>query len=76
LILNLDAPVERCESRCVKRYLTAKETAEIRRKSEAALCKERQRGIGPKYIIDGGRVLYPEPDLVEWLESREVVAVN
>jgi hypothetical protein len=58
----------------MKRYLTAKETAEIRRKSEPALSQERKRGSGPPYVIDGGRVLYPEDELIAWLDARLVTA--
>lgn len=54
------------------KYLTAREVAAIRRKSEPALVAERQRGIGPPFILDGGRVLYPEDKLYEWLEQRLV----
>ena len=58
----------------MKRYLTAKETAEVRRKSEPALSQERKRGTGPPYVIDGGRILYPEDELITWLDSHLVTA--
>ena len=53
-------------------YLTAKDVAAIRRKSEAALAQERKRGIGPPFLRDEGRILYPEDALYEWLEARRV----
>ena len=53
-------------------YLTAKEVAGIRRKSEPALAEERKRGVGPPYVRDNGRILYPEDALYEWLEARLV----
>lgn len=56
----------------MQRYLTAKETAAIRHKSEPALSQERKRGIGPPYVIDGGRILYPVDELEAWLERRLV----
>jgi hypothetical protein len=56
----------------MRRYLTAKDVAAIRRKSEPALVAERKRGIGPPYIRDNGKILYPEDELYEWLEARLV----
>jgi len=53
-------------------YLTCRQVAEIRRKSEPALVQERKRGIGPPYIRDGGRILYPEDELYAWLDARLV----
>jgi hypothetical protein len=53
-------------------FLTAKEVAAIRRKSEPALAEERKRGIGPPYIRDNGRILYPEDGVYAWLEARRV----
>jgi hypothetical protein len=55
-----------------ERYLTAKEVGEIRRKTEAALTKERQRGDGPPWVKDNGRVLYPVDELDRWLAERVV----
>lgn len=54
----------------MRKYLTSKEVAAIRRKSQPALSQERKRGKGPPYIVDGGRVLYPADELQEWLDSR------
>jgi len=56
----------------VKRYLTAKEVAEIRRKTEPALTKERGRGEGPPWIRDGARILYPADELEQYLADRLV----
>jgi hypothetical protein len=53
-------------------FLTPREVAAIRRRSPQALTMERQRGNGPPYIVDGGRILYPEAELYEWLEARRV----
>jgi hypothetical protein len=54
------------------RYLTAKEVAVIRRKSESGLCKERDRGEGPPWLKDGTRILYPAAELYEYLEGLTV----
>jgi hypothetical protein len=55
-----------------KRYLTAKEAAEIRRKNQSALAKERERGEGPPWIRDGARILYPADELERYLADRLV----
>lgn len=54
-------------------YLTSKQVAAIRHKSEPALVQERKRKVGPPYIRDNGRILYPEDALYEWLEARLTV---
>jgi hypothetical protein len=54
------------------KYLTPKQVAGIRQKGEPALVQERKRGIGPPYIRDGGRILYPEDTLYAWLDARLV----
>lgn len=54
------------------KYLTPKQVAAIRLKSEPALVQERKRGIGPPFIRDGGRILYPEDELYAWLDARLV----
>jgi hypothetical protein len=54
------------------KLLTPKQVAAIRQKSEPALVQERKRGIGPPFIRDGGRILYPEDDLYAWLDARRV----
>ena len=54
------------------RYLTAKEVARLRRKTESALSKERERGEGPPWVRDGARVLYPEKELERYLTERTV----
>ncbi len=53
-------------------FLTPKEVAKIRHKSEPALAQERKRKIGPPFVRDGGRILYPENGLYEWLDARLV----
>lgn len=54
------------------RYLTTKEAAERRRRTQQALTMERKRGEGPPYIVDGGRILYSEDELEAWLTARRV----
>jgi hypothetical protein len=52
--------------------LTPAEVAEIRHRTEVALAQERTRKVGPPYIKDGGRILYPEDLLYEYLDARMV----
>lgn len=54
------------------RYLTTAEVADLRRRTPQALTMERRRGQGPPYIADGGRILYPEDELEQWLAARRV----
>lgn len=54
------------------RFLTAREVAAIRRKTENALTQERKRGEGPPYIQDRRRILYPATELERWLNARHV----
>lgn len=56
----------------MKKLLTAQEVAGIRRKTQQALSMERARGTGPPYVIDGGRILYPEDMLEKWLQDHLV----
>lgn len=53
-------------------YLTPRQVAEIRHRTEQALTMERQRGDGPAYIRDGGRILYPADELEQWLARHRV----
>jgi hypothetical protein len=54
------------------KYLTPREVAKIRRRTETALSHERNRKQGPPWIRDGGRVLYPADELEAWLEANTV----
>lgn len=50
-------------------YLTPRQTGIIRNKSENAQAQERLRNKGPRWVKDGGRILYPATDLIEYLRS-------
>jgi hypothetical protein len=51
---------------------TPAEVAEYVRTTTAALAQERYRGIGPKFIKHGSRVLYRWPDVLEWLDHNTI----
>lgn len=53
--------------------LTAREVATFRRTTENALCQERWRGSGPRYVKVGSRVLYRARDLAEFLDTHTVI---
>lgn len=51
---------------------TTAQVAKIRGRTTQALTMERQRGEGPPYIVDGGRILYPEDGLEKWFAEHRV----
>jgi excisionase family DNA binding protein len=56
----------------VLRLLTQREAAELLRLSERTLERWRVSGSGPAFTKLGKRVLYREPDLLEWVASHVV----
>ena len=50
-----------------RRYLSTPETARILRISNRTLEKYRYKGIGPVFLKLGGRVIYAQEDLDDWL---------
>lgn len=60
-----------CEMECIRRkeYLTEKEAALLFSLSAATLKTQRSRGIGPKYIKIGKKILYNSLKLREYLDN-------
>lgn len=54
-----------------ERFLTTEEVAERYRTAPSTVRYWRHKGIGPKGVIYGRRVLYRESDLCEWERTRE-----
>jgi predicted DNA-binding transcriptional regulator AlpA len=52
--------------------LTPRELAEEMKRSEAALAQLRSRGLGPKYVKVGRRVLYRRSDIRAYLDANTV----
>jgi predicted DNA-binding transcriptional regulator AlpA len=50
--------------------LTTEEVAALIRTSVSGVSGMRYRGVGPRGVRVGRRVLYPESAVLEWLESR------
>ncbi len=55
-----------------RRFLTAKEVADIIRTTPGHLANQRMRGEGPPYFKFERKVLYEEKALYEWLTRHEV----
>lgn len=49
---------------------TAEEVAEYLRTTKAKLANDRYRGIGPKFVKHGRRVLYRWSDVYAWTEQN------
>jgi hypothetical protein len=52
--------------------LVPREAAAIRRTTTGHLANERHRGVGPPYIKDRGKILYPRDALMKYLAERIV----
>lgn len=49
---------------------TAEEVAEYLRTTKAKLANDRYRGVGPKFVKHGRRVLYRWSDVYAWTEEN------
>lgn len=56
--------------RSLPRLATADEVAEYLRTTKAKLANDRYRGIGPKFVKHGRRVLYRWEDVYAWTEAN------
>lgn len=41
--------------------------------SRATQCRRRKQNLGPPFIIEGGRILYPESGIVAWMNANLVI---
>lgn len=55
-----------------RRFLTAKEVADLLRTTTGYLANQRMRGEGPPYFKFERKVLYEEKTLNEWMARHEV----
>jgi hypothetical protein len=55
-----------------RRFLSAKETAELLRTTPGQLANLRMRGEGPAYIKQQRKCLYDIRDVESWLDRRRV----
>jgi hypothetical protein len=54
----------------IETMLTTEEVAALIRTTPAGVANMRYRGVGPRGIRAGKRVLYRESEVLAWLDSR------
>lgn len=69
---KLLVPAAKLEELKRKEFLTEQEVGTLYSISPASIRSERSRGLGPAYIKDGRRVLYPRQELEKYFEMRIV----
>ncbi len=52
--------------------LTPREAAAVRRTTVGHLANERYRGLGPPFVRDGGKILYPAEQLRDYISTNTV----
>jgi len=55
----------------MERYFTTKELAEVARSSESTVRHWERTGQAPRSIKIGRRRLYPESEVITWLQIRQ-----
>ena len=53
--------------------LTPEEVERVYGLNAATLANKRAKAAGPRYIKDGGKVLYPQKELQKYLTEREIL---
>ena len=53
--------------------LTPEEVERVYSLNAATLANKRAKAAGPRYIKDGGKILYPQKDLQKYLNEREIL---
>ena len=53
--------------------LTPEEVERVYGLNAATLANKRTKGAGPRYIKDGGKVLYPQKEIQKYLNAREIL---
>ncbi len=53
--------------------LTPEEVERVYGLNAATLANKRTKGEGPRYIKDGGKVLYPQREVQKYLNAREIL---
>ena len=69
----LAASVQEIEEIKRKVNLTPEEVERVYGLNAATLANKRAKAAGPRYIKDGGKVLYPQKDLQKYLNEREIL---
>ena len=53
--------------------LTPEEVERVYGLNAATLANKRTKAAGPRYIKDGGKILYPQKELQKYLNEREIL---
>jgi predicted DNA-binding transcriptional regulator AlpA len=53
-----------------EKFLTTQELAELCRTTPAGIANMRYRGVAPRGVRAGRRLLYPESEVIAWLERH------
>lgn len=53
--------------------LTPEEVERVYGLNAATLANKRAKSAGPRYIKDGGKILYPQKELQKYLSEREIL---
>ena len=69
----LAASVQEIEEIKRKVNLTPEEVERVYGLNAATLANKRTKAAGPRYIKDGGKILYPQKDLQKYLNEREIL---
>ena len=69
----LAASVQEIEEIKRKVNLTPEEVERVYSLNAATLANKRAKAAGPRYIKDGGKILYPQKDLQKYLNEREIL---
>ena len=69
----LAASVQDIEEIKRKINLTPEEVERVYGLNAATLANKRAKAAGPRYIKDGGKILYPQKELRQYLTAREIL---
>ncbi len=67
------ASVQEIEEIKRKVNLTPEEVERVYGLNAATLANKRTKGAGPRYIKDGGKILYPQREIQKYLSQREIL---
>ena len=67
------ASVQEIEEIKRKVNLTPEEVERVYGLNAATLANKRTKAAGPRYIKDGGKILYPQKEIQKYLNQREIL---
>jgi hypothetical protein len=72
----LTTSVQEMEELKRKVNLTPEEVERVYGLNAATLANKRGKGQGPRYIKDGGKILYPQKEVQKYLQDREILTAS